>query len=101
MEEEGDLFLFAHKVDTINARICTETIIMFQHILFFSQGMVKALYKDQMITSLDILQELDHSTMKGVYCATKKPCGSLYGHGIFELSMTQIKLFAFWARRMW
>ena len=39
----------------LEARICTTTIDMFKQVLLFSQGVVEALYNDQMIPTLDVL----------------------------------------------
>ncbi len=54
-EEEEEADLFAHEVDTINARTHTKTVDMFKLVLLFSQGALEALYDSQMITRLDIL----------------------------------------------
>ncbi len=42
----------------LEARICTTAVDMFKHVLLFSQGVAEALYDDQMLTTLDVLQDL-------------------------------------------
>ncbi len=86
----------------LEARIGTTTIDMFKRVLVFSQGAVEALYDDQMITTLDVLQDLTDDIIKELRCrAIRKPGGDGPGHQISKLSMTCLKLFAFWARHMW
>jgi hypothetical protein len=74
---------------------------MFKRVLLFSQGAAEALYDDQMITTLDTLQDLTDDIIKKLCCAIRKPGGDVTGHQISELSMTCFKLFAFWGRHMW
>jgi hypothetical protein len=74
---------------------------MFKRVLLFSQGAAEALYDDQMITALDTLQDLTDNIIKELCRAIRKPEGDVPGHQISELSMTSLKLFAFWARHMW
>jgi hypothetical protein len=74
---------------------------MFKRVLLFSQGAAKALYDNQMITSLNILQDLTDDIIKELCGAIRKPGGGVTGHQISELSMTCLKLFAFWAGHMW
>ncbi len=85
----------------LEARIHETTIDMFKRVLLFSQGAAEALYNDQMITTLDVLQDLTDDIIKDLCCAIRKPGGDKLGHQIFELSVTRLKLFAFWARHMW
>jgi hypothetical protein len=85
----------------LEARIRTTTVDMFKRVLFFSQGATEALYDDQMITTLDVLQDLTDNTIKELCRAIRKPGGDGPGHQISEPSVTRLKLFAFWARHMW
>ncbi len=39
----------------VETRICKNTVNMFKRVLLFSQGAAKALYNNQMITTLDVL----------------------------------------------
>jgi hypothetical protein len=100
-EEEEEEDKITHQASKIDARIHAGAINMFKRILLLYQGTTEALYDNQMITSLDILQEFDSDTIKEGCCAIKKPCGGTFSHQISKLSMTSIKLFAFWARHMW
>jgi hypothetical protein len=54
-----------------------------------------------MITTLDVLRVLTDVIIKELYHAIRKPGGDRPGHQISKLSMTCLKLFAFWARHMW
>jgi hypothetical protein len=54
-----------------------------------------------MITILDVLQDLTNNIIKELCCVIRKPGGDGPGHQISELSVTCLKLFAFWARHMW
>jgi hypothetical protein len=54
-----------------------------------------------MITTLDLLQDLTDDIIKEACRAIRKPGGDEPGHQIFKLSVTRLKLFAFWARHMW
>jgi hypothetical protein len=85
----------------LEARICKTTIDMFKQVPLFSQGAAEALYDDQMITTLDVLQDLTNDIIKELCNAIRKPGGDGPGHQISELSVTRLKLFAFWARHMW
>jgi hypothetical protein len=85
----------------LEARIRQTTIDMFKHVLLFSQGAAEALYDDQMMTTLDVLQDLTNDIIKELCHAIRKPGGDGPGHQISELSVTRLKLFAFWARHMW
>jgi hypothetical protein len=85
----------------VETRIREDTVNMFKRVLLFSQGVAVALYNDQMITTLDVLQDLTDNIIKELCRAIRKPGGDVPGHQISELSMTRLKLFAFWARHMW
>ncbi len=85
----------------LKARICQTTVDMFKRVLLFSQGAAEALYNDQMVTTLDVLRDLTDNIIKELCCAIRKPGGDGPGHQISELSVTRLKLFAFWARHMW
>jgi hypothetical protein len=74
---------------------------MLKRVLLFSQGAVEALYDDQMVTTLDVLQDLTNNIIKELCHAIRKPGGDGPGHQISKLSMTRLKLFVFWARHMW
>ncbi len=83
------------------ASIHQTTLGMFKRVLLFSQGVAEALYDDQMITTLDVLQDLTNNIIKELCRAIRKSGGDGPGHQISELSVTRLKLFAFWARHMW
>jgi hypothetical protein len=85
----------------IETRIHEDTINMFKRDLLISQGVAVALYNDQMITTLDIPQDLTNNIIKELCRAIRKPGGDVPGHQISKHSMTHLKLFAFWARHMW
>jgi hypothetical protein len=85
----------------VETRIHEDTVYMFKRVLLFSQGVAVALYDDQMITTLDVLQDLTNNIIKELCPAIRKPGGDVPGHQIFKLSVTCLKLFAFWARYMW
>jgi hypothetical protein len=74
---------------------------MFKCVLLFSQGAAEALYDDQMVMTLDVLQDLTNNIIKELCRAIRKPGGDGPGHQISKLSVTRLKLFAFWARHMW
>jgi hypothetical protein len=74
---------------------------MFKRVLLFSQGAAEALYGDQMVMTLDVLQDLTDDIIKELCHAIRKPGGDRPGHQISKLSVTRLKLFAFWARHMW
>jgi hypothetical protein len=79
----------------IETRIRETTVDMFKRVLLFSQGAAEALYNDQMITTLDVLQDLTDGIIKELCRAIRKPGGDGPGHQISELSVTRLKLFAF------
>jgi hypothetical protein len=85
----------------VETRICKDTVNMFKRVLLFSQGLAEALYDNQMITTLDVLHDLTNNIIKELCRAIRKPGGDVSGHQISELSMTCLKLYAFWARHMW
>ncbi len=85
----------------VKTRIREDTTNMFKRVLLFSQGAAVALYDNQMITTLDVLQDLTNNITKELCRAIKKTGGVLPGHQISRLSVTHLKLFAFWARQMW
>jgi hypothetical protein len=70
----------------IEARIRKTTMDMFKQVLLFSQGAAEALYDDQMITTLDVLQDLTDNIIKELCCVISKPGGEGTGHQISELS---------------
>jgi hypothetical protein len=74
---------------------------MFKRVLLFSQVAAEALYNDQMITTLNVLRDLTNNIIKELCRGIRKPGGDGPGHQISELSLTRLKLFAFWARHMW
>jgi hypothetical protein len=69
----------------VETRIHEETVNMFKRVLLFSQGAAVALCNDQMITTLDVLQDLIEDIIKsrssampsespeGMYLDTKSP----------------------------
>jgi hypothetical protein len=85
----------------LETRICKNTVDMFKSVLLFSQGAAKALYNNQMITTQDILQGLTDDIIKELCHAIRKPGGDVTGDQISELSLTCLKLLAFWARHIW
>ncbi len=85
----------------LETRIHETTVDMFKRVLLFSQGAAEALDNDQMITTLDTLQNLTDDIIKELCCAIRKPGGDVNGHQTSELSMTCLKLVAFWASPMW
>jgi hypothetical protein len=97
-EDEDDL---QEEPAPLEARIRMTTVDMFKHVLLFSQGAAEALYNDQMVTTLDVLRDLTDDIIKELCRAIRKPGGDGPGHQISELSVTRLKLFAFWARHMW
>ncbi len=48
---------------------------MFKRVLLFSQGAAESLYDNQMITTLDVLQDLTDDIIKEICCAIRKPEG--------------------------
>ncbi len=85
----------------LETRIRETTVDMFKRVFLFSQGAAESLYDNQMITALDTLQDLTDDINKELCCAIRKPGGDKPGHQLSELSVTRLKLFAFWARHMW
>ncbi len=85
----------------LKTRICKTTVGMFKRVLLLSQGAAEALYNDQMITALDTLQDLTDDIIKELCRAIRKPGRDIPVHQISMLSVTCLKLFAFWARHMW
>jgi hypothetical protein len=85
----------------LETRIRETTVDMFKRVLLFSQGAAEALNDNQMITTLDILQDLTDDIIKELCHAIRKPGGDVTGHQISELPVTRLKRFAFWARHMW
>jgi hypothetical protein len=59
----------------LEARIRTTTVDMYKRVLLFSQGAAKALYNDQMATTLDVLQDLTDNIIKELCHAIRKPGG--------------------------
>jgi hypothetical protein len=97
-DDEDDL---QEEAAPLEARICKTTVDMFKRVLLFSPGAAEALYNDQMIMTLDVLQDLTDDIIKVLCRAIRKPGGDGRGHQISELSVTRLKLFTFWARHMW
>ena len=87
--------------EAIEAIVHRATTSMFRRVLMFSDGAAISLYDDQMITTFDVLRELDDDTIKETCRAIKKPGGAATGYQISELSVTRFKLFALWARHIW
>ncbi len=85
----------------LKTRIYKTTVDMFKRVLLFSQGALGALYDDQMITALDTLQDLTDNIIKELCRAIRKPEWDVLAHQTSKLSVTCLKLFAFWARHMW
>ncbi len=77
----------------LEARIRKTTVDMFKQVLLFSQGVVEALYDEQMITTLDVLRDLTDDIIKELCRAIRKPGGDGPGHQISKLSVTCLKLF--------
>jgi hypothetical protein len=84
----------------LETRIRTNTVDRFKRVLLFSQGAAEALYDNQMITTLDVLQDLTDNIIKELCHAIRRPGGDVTGHQISVLSVTYLKLFAFWVRHM-
>ncbi len=85
----------------VRTRIREDTINMFKRVLLFSQGVAVALYSNQMITTLGVLKDLTNDIINELCHAIKKPGGDAPGHQISALSVTRLKLYAFWARPTW
>ncbi len=64
----------------LETRICMNTVYMFKRVLLFSQGVVEALYNDQMITTLDVLQDLTEDIIKELCRTIRKPGGDVTRH---------------------
>ncbi len=101
MDEDEDEDDPQEEASPFKARIRTTTVDMFKRVLVFSQGAAEALYNNQMVTTLDVLQDLTDDIIKELCRAIRKPGGDGPGHQISKLSVTRLKLFAFWARHMW
>ncbi len=86
-DPQGDLAL-------VETRIREDTVNKFKRILLFSQGAAEALYEDQMITTLNVLQDLTDNIIKELCHAIRKPEGDVPGHQISKLFVTCLKLFA-------
>ncbi len=65
----------AEEAAPLEARIRRTTIDMFMRVFLFSQGAAEALYDDQMITTLDVLQDLTDDIIKELCRAIRKPGG--------------------------
>jgi hypothetical protein len=100
-DEDKDEVDLQEEAAPLEARIHETTVDMFKRVLLFSQGVAEALYDDQMITTLDVLQDLTDDIIKELCHAIRKMRGDGPGHQISKLSVTHLKLFAFWARHMW
>jgi hypothetical protein len=74
----------------LEARIRTATVDLLKRVLLFSQGVAEALYDDQMVTTLDMLQDLTNDIIKELCRAIRKPGGDGPGHQISELSVTRL-----------
>ena len=62
------------KETTIEAVLRQSTVDMFRRVLMFSDGAATSLYDDQMITTFDVLRELDDDTIKETCrAATRSP----------------------------
>ncbi len=59
----------------LEARIRETTVDMFKRVLLLSQGAAESLYNDQMIMTLDVLQDLTDDIIKELYRAIRKPGG--------------------------
>ena len=66
-----------------------------------SRGAATALYDDQAVQSLDTLHEIDDDMIREMARAIRKPGDGIQGYSISELSISRLKLLAFWARHMW
>ncbi len=66
----------------LKARIRTTTVHMFKRVLLFSQGAAEALYNNQMVTALDVLQDLTNDIIKELCHVIRKPGGDGPGHQI-------------------
>jgi hypothetical protein len=64
----------------LETRIQVNTVNMFKRVLLFSQGAAEALYNDQMITTLNVLQDLIDNIIKELCRAIRKPGGDGTGH---------------------
>ncbi len=69
----------------LKARIHTTTVNMFKRVLLFSQGVAEALYNNQMVTTLDVLQDLTNDIIKELCRAIRKPGGDGPGHQISKI----------------
>jgi hypothetical protein len=73
-DKDGDNALRV-EVAPLEARIRTTTTDMFKRVLLFSQGVAEALYDNQMVTTLDVLQDLTNNIIKKLCRAIRKPGG--------------------------
>ena len=94
-DKDGDNDLQEDAVP-LEARIRMTTVDMFKRVLLFSQGAAEALYNDRMVMTLDVLRDLTDGIIKELCRAIRKPGGDGPGHQISKLSVTRLKLFAFW-----
>ena len=78
-----------------------DAIAMFVRTLLFSRGAATALYDDQAVQSLDTLREIDNDMIREMARAIRKPGDGIQGYSISELSVSRLKLLAFWARHIW
>ena len=78
-----------------------DAIAMFVRTLLFSRGAATALYDDQAVQSLDTLREINDDMIREMARAIRKPGDGIQGYSISELSVSRLKLLAFWARHMW
>ncbi len=99
-DEDGEDDLQEDAV-SLKARIRQTSVDMFKQVLLFSQGAAEAHCDDQMVTTLDVLQDLTNNIIKELCLAIRNPGGDGPGHQISKLSVTRLKLFGFWARHMW
>jgi hypothetical protein len=100
-DEDDDVDDPQEEAVPLEARICNTTVDMFKGVLLFSQGAAEAINNDQMIMTLDVLRDLTNNIIKELCRNIRKLGGDGPGHQISELSVTRLKLFAFWARHMW
>ncbi len=59
----------------LEARIRKTTVDIFKRVLLFSQGVAEALNNDQMVTTLEVLQDLTNDIIKELCRAIRKPGG--------------------------
>jgi hypothetical protein len=61
----------------VETSIREDTVNMFKRVLLFSQGVAEALYDNQMITTLNVLQDLTNNIIKELCRAIRKPGGDV------------------------